>query len=140
MRRSIWMSVPHTTQRRKELRSRRNRLGLPKKSEKDAKQKKRPQLLIMGQILQGLLDATAAPPGRPYHVLDIGGAKGLLAQYVAARFGPSLVNVTVVDVNLRAILSGRARLLTSAPARAACHECHVRPVVRRQPAGAAEVR
>ena len=39
MRRSIWMSVPHTTQRRKELRSRRNRLGLPKKSEKDVKQK-----------------------------------------------------------------------------------------------------
>ena len=74
--------------------------------------KKRPQLLIMAKIVADLLQCHPrwGDAQRPLHVLDIGGGKGLLAQHLAERFGPECVNVTVVDVNERAIAIGETRV------------------------------
>ena len=74
--------------------------------------KKRPQLLIMAKIVADLLQCNPrwGDGQRPLHVLDIGGGKGLLAQHLAERFGPECVNVTVVDVNERAIAIGETRV------------------------------
>lgn len=75
---------------------------------------KRPQLLLMSQIVGDLLRAhpkwegSDGPEGSPLHIIDIGGSKGLLAQHLAERFGRR-VTVTVIDIDARRIASGAAR-------------------------------
>ena len=70
--------------------------------------KKRPQLLMMAQIVGDLLRTHPEYESRPLHLLDIGGAKGHLAQHLAEKFGPR-VNVTVVDIDASRIRSGSMR-------------------------------
>jgi hypothetical protein len=70
--------------------------------------KKRPQLLMMRSVVGDLLESHPEYGSRPINVLDIGGAKGLLAQHLAEAFG-SRVNVTVVDIDERRVRSGAER-------------------------------
>lgn len=75
--------------------------------------KKRPQVLLMTQIVDDLLNAhpNSTSLGVCMNILDVGGGAGHLAQHLAERFG-SRVNVTVVDIRWGRIKVGskRARL------------------------------
>ena len=80
--------------------------------------KKRPQLLLMAEIVADLIDThprwgtnpdtSAAVQSEPLQIIDIGGSKGYLAQHLAERFG-ALVNVSVVDIDAQRIAGGEAR-------------------------------
>ena len=96
---------------------------------------KRPQLIFMADTVERLLrshpkwEARAKTEGRTegdtrgggvkkagrggskamFHLLDIGGSKGLLSQYLAERFGPEVLQVTVVDIDPESIEAAAVR-------------------------------
>jgi SAM-dependent methyltransferase len=71
--------------------------------------KKRPQLLLMGGQVEALLHAHPEWGQRPLRILDIGGGKGLFAEYLARTFGDA-VSVTLVDVVGKRLAQARARM------------------------------
>ena len=72
--------------------------------------KKRPQLLLMTDVIAELLSAHPDWGRRPLSVVDVGGGKGLLAEHLARHFGSQAVEVTLVELNERALAQVRARL------------------------------
>ena len=71
--------------------------------------KKRPQLLFMGAQVEALLTAHPEWRQRPLRIIDIGGGKGLFAEYLARTFGEA-VSVTLVDVVGKRLAQARARM------------------------------
>ena len=72
--------------------------------------KKRPQLILMTDVIAELLSAHPDWGRRPLSVVDVGGGKGLLAEHLARHFGAQAVEVTLVELNERALAQVRARL------------------------------
>jgi protein-L-isoaspartate O-methyltransferase len=71
--------------------------------------KKRPQLEWMVQEICNVAKSHPEFGKRTLHILDIGGGKGKLANYLAQSLGPELVQVHVVDIAAGAIANGAMR-------------------------------
>merc|ERR1719491_811124 len=68
--------------------------------------RKRPQLEWMKYQIQGVVQAHPDYEKRPLNILDIGGGRGHLANYLASTLGDDVVNVHVIDIDDRTIKNG----------------------------------
>jgi len=69
---------------------------------------KRPQLEWMKNQIQEVVQTHPDYKARPLNVLDIGGGRGHLANYLASVLSNNTVNVHVVDINSDAVKKGMA--------------------------------
>eukprot|EP00978_Attheya_sp_CCMP212_P048913 scaffold593182_cov63-Attheya_sp.AAC.1 len=93
-------------------RMRNNDLGIPLRTSLPGskwQRSKRPQLEWMLHQIRNVVEAHPDYGKRPLQVVDVGGGKGHLANFLAHHFGPEVVQVQVVDISPSAIHNGLMR-------------------------------
>lgn len=68
--------------------------------------KKRPQLEFMAQQVKEVVESHADFGSRPLNILDVGGGRGYLSNYLSMIFGTDVATVHVIDIDSRAIKNG----------------------------------
>ena len=69
---------------------------------------KRPQLEWMNNQIQEVVLAHPDYNKRTLNILDIGGGRGHLANYLASTLGNDVANVNVIDIDERTVKNGMA--------------------------------
>lgn len=68
---------------------------------------KRPQLQWMTDQIFKIVQSHPDFGSRPLHLLDIGGGRGHLANYLASKLGENVVKVHVIDIDSRTVRNGK---------------------------------
>ena len=68
--------------------------------------KKRPQLEFMAGQVREVLESHPDFRSRPLNILDVGGGRGHLSNYLSSVLGNDVANVHVIDIDSRAIKNG----------------------------------
>ena len=69
--------------------------------------KKKPQLEFMGQQVKKVVESHPDFGSRSLNILDVGGGRGFLANYLSSILGDDIVNVHVIDIDSNAIRNGQ---------------------------------
>jgi len=67
---------------------------------------KRPQLVWMTNQIQQVVESHPCFGKRPLNILDVGGGRGYLANYIAATLGDDVATVHVIDIDSRTVKNG----------------------------------
>jgi SAM-dependent methyltransferase len=68
--------------------------------------KKRPQIEFMAQQVKHVIECHAEYRSRPLNILDVGGGRGYLSNYLSSFLGSDVAEVHVIDIDSRAINNG----------------------------------
>jgi len=68
--------------------------------------KKRPQLEFMARQVREVVESHPDFRSRPLNILDVGGGRGHLSNYLSSVLGNDVANVHVIDIDSRAIKNG----------------------------------
>jgi 2-polyprenyl-3-methyl-5-hydroxy-6-metoxy-1,4-benzoquinol methylase len=68
--------------------------------------KKRPQLEFMAQQVKEVIESHADFRSRPLNILDVGGGRGYLSNYLSGVLGSDVATIHVIDIDSRAIKNG----------------------------------
>jgi Ribosomal protein L11 methylase len=68
--------------------------------------RKRPQLEFMAQQVKDVVESHADFGSRPLNILDVGGGRGYLSNYLSLILGSDVAKVHVIDIDSRAVRNG----------------------------------
>lgn len=71
------------------------------------RRKKKPQLEIMAQEVKEVVQSHPDFKSRALNILDVGGGRGYLSNYLSSVLGNDIVNVHVIDIDSSAIRNGQ---------------------------------
>lgn len=69
--------------------------------------KKKPQLEIIGQQVKEVVQSHPDFKFRPLNILDVGGGRGYLSNYLSIVLGKDIANVHVIDIDSSAVRNGQ---------------------------------